>query len=261
MTNGTGMMDAKAWNDLTEAQRANMELLMSWGGDALLIDEAGWRELETLKLVEIRSLFVKVTPKGRAVYDQRESAPPAEAGDTMAAGTVTVYGAYKKQLWKQGTLVLKADGGAYQSSIHHIEQSGRNYDVFVNEAVSHLRLGEHTLEFTPFADALTALREQLAAVTRERDALKGTLREIIEHAPKERPLESMEHAWDSLKDGHDLNVASAHYTYGDERAWWNAAEIARKALRAADALDEDLDDDGVYEGDAVIHAPYDDEDE
>lgn len=25
--------------------------------------------------------------------------------------------------------------------------------------------------------------------------------------------------------------------------------------------DEDLDDDGVYKGDAVIHAPYDDEDE
>ena len=25
--------------------------------------------------------------------------------------------------------------------------------------------------------------------------------------------------------------------------------------------DEDLDDDGVYEGDVVIHAPYDDEDE
>lgn len=71
-------MDAKAiWDALTAAQRGCMARLMKWRGESLNIDTAH-EELKALGLVEIRGdLFVRITPLGRAVYEDGNGIEPS----------------------------------------------------------------------------------------------------------------------------------------------------------------------------------------
>ncbi len=90
---------------------------------------------------------------------------------------------------------------------------------------------------SPPADELTALRQQLTAaqavlvsLSNQRDRLRAALEDIAQRGPESKPIEDSDYAWDNLSEGRELSIASAHYVYGDELAWWNAAQIARQAL-------------------------------
>lgn len=141
-----------AWADLSAAQREALERLMSWGGDALLIDEEKWRELEALGLVEIRSLFVKVTPKGRAVFEAGN--PQADAGAAFDPYDYSVMTAAElldvaREAWQKYDLKEVVD-----------EYADMGASVMMDLAMN----------ATPATDELATLRAQLAEAQAERDA-------------------------------------------------------------------------------------------
>lgn len=75
------------------------------------------------------------------------------------------------------------------------------------------------------------IRARLAASAARAATLESALQEIAKRAPDIEPVDDPDYGWDALKERRDLNIASANFTYGDEIAWWQAAGIARKALK------------------------------
>lgn len=115
------------------------------------------------------------------------------------------------------------------------------YDLSASAEMIVSLADEHRLKLALAAtptDELAALRAQLADAQAASARLREALARISERAPDERPVKDSSYNWDNLGKGRERGIASSAHIYGEGMAWWYAAEIARAALRAADAGSE-----------------------
>lgn len=104
---------------------------------------------------------------------------------------------------------------------YRLTEEGRNL-LNANTAVM--------VETTP--DALTDAQAQIAALTAERDAARAALQEIASRGADERPAEPLM----DFKSQREEDMVRDYIVWGKELGGWIMAEVARKALSAAEAL-------------------------
>lgn len=216
-------MDAKAiWDALTKPQQ---EILWAIQQDTLRgvvhfyfkphVDElAVWELIENSMTREqgITPLGVAVLAAGKPQADAGAAFDPYDYSVMTAAELLDVA----REAWQKYDLKEVVD-----------EYADMGASVMMDLAMN----------ATPATDELATLRAQLAEAQAERDAAREALREIADGAPTEKPVGNTAYPVVSL-NARESNIAYNHYDDGHTVGRWFAAQIARAALRAADAGSE-----------------------
>lgn len=230
-------MDYKAkWDRLTEAQRKLLKHL-AWREqqpEFEFIGHDGIRKTTALALKSKRMVdyvrgVLKLTDLGRAVYEAN-TAPDAEydwrsLDDLTPGEQVFTQGITLTPDGTTGTFVGWSGYGRYEGSGGYARVDLGERDGVRGIQWIHLS-GLRRMGLRPIDD----LKAQLAAAQERERVLRAALYEIINRAPDEKPVHDSDYDWDNLEEGRERGIASSAHVYGEDMAWWYAADIARKAL-------------------------------